>query len=304
MLNSIVRTNSIALTVPRFYNLEAVCHAHGWKNLAPFEWDPKKGILFFAIFDQDISIDVEVIQRGGNLFIDFKYCQKDTELNSEIIKNAVIRALGVNQSIDGLYKLASKVGSEYKKLICGGAGRLLLAPTLWEDAAKTLFTTNCSWSLTKKICESFCSDKFVKPSPSGRFPFPQPSELISITESALRRMTPIGYRARSLIRLARIFNNDPTLNGIEKDRLDFKSAYKIVRNLHGFGDYATNHLLVLAGYYNQIPIDSVVVSYLKRNYRVLKPASFIDRKYRRWGEYKWWGLKLEKMLKRQNWLGD
>ena len=78
----------------------------------------------------------------------------------------------------------------------------------------------------------------------------------------------------------------------------------MVRQLKGFADYATAHLLVLAGYYNEIPIDTVIVSYLKKNHRVRKPKSFIDRHYRRWGKYKWWGLKLEKMLKRQNWLGD
>jgi len=73
--------------------------------------------------------------------------------------------------------------------------------------------------------------------------------------------------------------------------------------LKGFGDYAVAHLLILCGYFDKIPIDTVVVSYLKKNYRVRKPESFINRTYRKWREYKWWGLKLEKMIKQQNWLG-
>jgi len=104
--------------------------------------------------------------------------------------------------------------------------------------------------------------------------------------------------------LAKVFNANPTLNGIEKDDLDFNLAFKFVRDLHGFGEYASTHLLVMAGYFDKVPIDSVVVSYLKRNYNIRKPQSFIERHYRKWGSYKWWGLKLEKMISNQNWLGE
>jgi hypothetical protein len=63
-------------------------------------------------------------------------------------------------------------------------------------------------------------------------------------------------------------------------------------------------MLILTGYYAKIPVDTVVVSYLKENHRVRKPQSFIDRHYRKWGKYKWWGMKLEKILLQKNWLGD
>ena len=117
-------------------------------------------------------------------------------------------------------------------------------------------------------------------------------------------MMPIGYRAEYFISLAKRFHEDPYLQDIELNSFEYKDADKLVRAIKGFGDYAVAHLLIMSGYYNEVPIDTVVVSYLKENYRVRKPQSFIDRTYKRWGHYKWWGLKLEKIIKQQNWLGE
>ena len=111
---------------------------------------------------------------------------------------------------------------------------------------------------------------------------------------------PVGYRAGYLKLLAERFEKDPLLSQVETNGFDYKSADKIVLGLKGFADYATAHLLLLAGHYNEIPIDTVVVSYLKRKHRVRKPKSFINRRYRKWGKYKWWGFKLEKMLHKQS----
>jgi hypothetical protein len=32
------------------------------------------------------------------------------------------------------------------------AGRLLVSPTVWEDLAKTLLTTNTTWGATVQMC--------------------------------------------------------------------------------------------------------------------------------------------------------
>ena len=88
-----------------------------------------------------------------------------------------------------------------------------------------------------------------------------------------------------LVELAKRFSEDPLLGNIESNGHDYKTAYQCGINSKGFGNYTCNHLLVLAGYFNKIPVDTVVVSYLKRNYRVRKPESFIQRKYGKWGRY-------------------
>ncbi len=142
-------------------------------------------------------------------------------------------------------------------------------------------------SLTKKMCRAVCSENFSKQSPSGVYPFPKPGIIAGYTQEKIQKMMPIGYRAEYFISLAKRFHEDPYLQDIELNSFEYKDADKLVRAIKGFGDYAVAHLLIMSGYYNEVPIDTVVVSYLKENYRVRKPQSFIDRTYKKWGHYKW-----------------
>ena len=47
-----------------------------------------------------------------------------------------------------------------------GAGRILRAPTLFEDAVKVLATTNCTWALTKLMVKNLI-ERFDR---GGAFP--------------------------------------------------------------------------------------------------------------------------------------
>lgn len=295
---------TISFECPDFYDLYMTCHAHGWKSLSPFSWDHDKHTLRFAALVENQPIDIEVQQSTGTIKAVLTSHQKLDRTSKNSAKSILWRSLGLDIDISDLLTAAQEIGPDYVKLIKKGAGRLLRAPTLWEDAAKTLFTTNCSWFLTKKICEAACSDTFTQQAPSGIFPFPSANSFAQYSADQLKQMLPVGYRAGYLKPLAETFTADSTLQNIETNGFNYKSADKLVRSLKGFADYATAHLLILAGFYNEIPIDTVVVSYLKRKHRVRKPKSFINRHYRKWGKYKWWGFKLEKMIKCQNWLGD
>jgi len=104
--------------------------------------------------------------------------------------------------------------------------------------------------------------------------------------------------------LAKQFANDPNPNSIDNGVSESATALKMISQFEGFGTYASTHMLILTGFFDKIPIDTVVISYLKKAHRVRKPESFIKRHYRKWGVYSWWGFKLEKMINQQNWLGD
>jgi len=281
-----------------------VCHVHGWKNLAPFNWDDRNSCLRFAVYIDSESIDISVFQR--NFYVDALISSRSKVNNTlrEKLKAVIIRSLALEVDTAGLLLQAEKVGPQYIELIKQGAGRLLRAPTLWEDAAKTLFTTNCSWALTKKMCEAVCSNQFVMPTPSGHYPFPEAAEFLKYDELSLKKSMPIGYRAGYFISLAKQFTNDPNPNDIDKGISDSATAFQMISQFKGFGSYASNHMLILTGFFDKIPIDTVVISYLKNAHRVRKPESFIKRHYRKWGAYRWWGFKLEKMLNKQNCLGD
>ena len=288
---------------PNNYSLYETCHAHGWKNLSPFHWHEDEIKLIFSVTLGSTSIDISTIQNDAEIEATIT-SQNSVGNNESELDRIIERILSLDVDTDDLLNVAENNGKEYKKLVQNGAGRLLRSPTLWEDAAKTLFTTNCSWSLTKRMCKNMCSNHFSKPAPSGLFPFPLPETLLKNSTKKIQKLASVGYRANFLLKLAENFQKDPGFHSIETNGLGYNQADSFVRNLPGFGDYAVAHLLLMAGYYNEIPIDSGVVSYLRENYRVRKPKSFLNRKYQKWGKYKWWGYKLEKMINNQNWIGD
>jgi 3-methyladenine DNA glycosylase/8-oxoguanine DNA glycosylase len=286
---------------PEFYNLEVTCHIHGWKNLTPFLWDSKQKTLNFVVGINGNSIDVLVKQNLDLLKIELQSVDSIESHSMELVDAMLHRSLGLDVCVTELIEVASQVGQDYVNLIKSGAGRMLRSPTLWEDAAKTLFTTNCSWGLTKKICASVCSSQFSAISPSGKFPFPEPITFVDYEADALKKKIPIGYRSTYFISLARNFSTINFLKSLDKP---FDQTQNNIESLKGFGAYASNHLLLLMGKFDSIPIDTVVTSYLKKNHRVRKPESFINRHYKKWGQYKWWGFKLETILNKENWLGD
>ena len=302
MPKSYIKT--IKIQLPTYYDLFMTCHSHGWKNLSPFSWNQDDQSLSFAAFARELPVDVIVRQTPTHLKADLISNSRLTKDHVAELYQAVTRSLSINSDTEPLRVKAEKVCSDFAELVSKGAGRLLRAPTLWEDAAKTLFTTNCSWALTKKMCQAMCSSTFSDPAPSGVCPFPPPGRILSYPPEKIRENAPVGYRARYLLSLAVRFHDDPLFGNLESNGHAYKDADGLVRGLAGFGDYAVAHLLVMAGYFHEIPIDTVVVSYLKTNHRVRKPVSFVEREYRKWGEYKWWGLKLEKIIRKQNWLGD
>ena len=297
-------TERLTFNPPKHYDLYMTCHAHGWKNLSPFRWDEAEKALHFAAIVRDIPTDFTVNQRKNKISVTLNSEQRHGAQHLQTATAMITRSLGLGIDTAPLLEISEKIGAEYVKLIKLGAGRLLRSPTLWEDAAKTLFTTNCAWSLTKRICESFCSDVFSNAAPSGGYPFPTPERIAPYSPKELNKVTPVGYRSEYLVGLAEHFTQDSLVKNIENNGFDYKSADAIVRKIRGFGDYATAHMLILTGYYDEVPIDTVVLAYLKENHRVRKPRSFIDRTYRKWGRYKWWGLKLEMILRHHNWLGD
>lgn len=298
------KSRSVKIEAPPFFNLFTTCHTHGWKNLPPFKFDCDKLQLYFAVNLSNKAIDVFVHQNNTKIEVTLNSENGINKNQEEYLIRIVFRVLDLGANINGLIKQAEKVGAEFIKLIELGYGRILRAPSLWEDAAKTLFTTNCSWTMTKKVCNKLCSRTFSPQTLNGNFPFPTPQAIGNFSIDQIKEIIPIGYRAKYFISLSKVFSDDPSLNDLDRNSIPFNEALLSVKNLGGFGKYASTHLLMLAGYYDEIPIDSVVTSYLRDNYRTVKPSAFVNRNFKKWGRFKWWGFKFEKILKNQNWIGD
>lgn len=280
------------------------CHAHGWKNLFPFTWDEKNNNLLYSMIANDDSIDIIVEQEKDKVIATIISHSILDSSTRRYVRSSIARTIDILTDTSPLLRIAAAVDMNLAELVKSGAGRLLRSPTLWEDAAKTLFTTNCSWSLTRKMVEMSCQKLSSCATPRGRYPFPLPESVVQRTEYEIRRLLPVGYRATYLRQLAKAFSSEGQLHSVDLSGLTYDRAYNLIGALKGFGKYATNHMMVLLGFYRDIPVDSEVTAYLKSVYKASNIGVFIDHKYGAWRDYKWWGLKLDKMNRKRNWLGD
>jgi len=293
---------SLVLRAPSYYDLFMTCHAHGWINLAPFRWNAEMRTVSFAIVLAGRSVDIEAREHKGTVEASVTSRGRVSSKYQGQLVRAVTRALGLDVDTRELLEVAAKAGSEYAELVTRGAGRLLRGTTLWEDAAKTLFTTNCSWHLTQRMAESVCSARFCQAAPSGAFPFATPASISRLSPNELRQLLPIGYRAPFLHSLVDRFCGDGQM--VPQDACPSGDAIReAIRSLRGFGPYAASHVAVLLGHFDLIPIDSEVESYVRSVHRARNPSAFLARKYARWGRFRWWGYKLDRMLRRLNWIG-
>lgn len=280
---------------PKFFNLKSICQTHGWSYLAPFTWDNDSKTLFLKYNHNEHTISIR-IKHEAQLSI---YAQSKSSLPSrEEVYRVIERVLSLHFDIKELYQTSCDNGVQYSKLIKSGFGRILCSPTLWEDAAKTLFTTNCSWTLTKIMCEQLCSPKFHGKQSKQTFHFASPDLIVSKGCSEVSKLSSVGYRCKSLVLLA-----NKIMHGVPLNITTEASAYDQFIELHGFGNYSAAHMLLLSGYFSRIPVDSIVQEYA--NIHFGGDIDTMARHYQTyWGKWAWWGYKFDRMLEKSNWLGD
>jgi N-glycosylase/DNA lyase len=161
-----------------------------------------------------------------------------------------------------------------------GAGRLLRSPTVFEDAVKTLCTTNCSWALTRKMVSRLCELLGV-PAPLGTRTFPTARAMAAAPERFYRDEIRAGYRAPFLRRLAeRVAEGDLDLERLRDPSIPTDALAERIGALAGFGPYATEHLLRLLGRHDHLALDSWTRAKLARLRGRRRPPT--DRALRRW----------------------
>jgi N-glycosylase/DNA lyase len=161
-----------------------------------------------------------------------------------------------------------------------GAGRLLRSPTVFEDAVKTLCTTNCSWGLTRVMLERLCA-ALGDEGPDGERAFPTPAAMAAQPERFYRDTVRAGYRAPFLRALARdVAAGALDLEGLRRSTEPTDDLGRRLQALQGFGPYAAEHLLRLLGRHDHLALDSWTRAKLARLRGRRRPPT--DRAIRRW----------------------
>lgn len=206
------------------------------------------------------------------------------------IRSMVRTIFNLDLDLSGFYALLRNKG-RLSWVREQGAGRLLRAPTVWEDLAKTLLTTNTTWAMTRQMVRRLVSLGPVDC--HGNHAFPGPEEVVSLGQDAFSSHVQAGYRSPYLYELAqKIADGSIQVEQWANGEFPSDELYRKITGLKGFGSYAAGAVMKLLGYYDRLAIDSSARSMCAQSSG--SDASPADRdireRYREYGD--WQGLAL------------
>jgi 3-methyladenine DNA glycosylase/8-oxoguanine DNA glycosylase len=285
---------TVTISVPPTFNFWRTVYSHGWCALPPFVVDKDNRTLSLIA---DVSgggsgrpMITNVSQpRTGTLKVRFARAAPRSveETNRSIAQVKAVLRLG--EDFSGFYTIARRHRS-FRWVAEVAAGRLLRAPTVFEDVAKMICTTNCSWALTETIVNNLCVKIGVRVSDST-FTFPEPAAIAECSEKFLRREIRAGYRSPYLLELGRrITRGELDIESWRQTTLPTEELYEEVCSVKGIGPYAAGNILKLLGRYDYLAIDSWCrkkFSEIHKNGRKIND-SVIEKFYKPFG--KWKGL--------------
>jgi 3-methyladenine DNA glycosylase/8-oxoguanine DNA glycosylase len=281
----------LSLHVSPNFNFWRTVYSHGWCVLPPFEVIKESHRLRRIIeLSNGKTVIVEIFPHlKSGLVIEIQ-SNKFLSLKSkpEIISK-VKSCLRLEEDYSEFYREA-KTQKRFRWVPKTGAGRMLRAPTVFEDVVKMICTTNCSWALTEIMVQNLCK-KLGDEAADLQFAFPRPEAIASQTEKFLRKEIRAGYRAPYLLELSRrVVKGDIDLESWRSSNLATNELFDQVRSVKGIGPYAAGNILKLLGRYDYLGIDSWCRAKFFEIHRNGRKGSdrAIDRYYEPFG--KWRGL--------------
>lgn len=263
--------------MPPGFSFDAVVRSHGWYDLPPFDYDRGRGVLRLCGPRGAITF------RGAGERLDVSGPEGRAAL-SRIARR--VFSLDVDlAAFDALLVDAPAL----RRALARGGGRMLRAPTLFEDAVKMLLTTNCSWAATQGMVV-----RLVDLAGEGGA-FPTPAAIARIRPATLRSRVRCGYRAPALSRFARrVASGRLDLSLWENPDTPAEALREAILAEHGFGPYAAEGLLRILGRHEFFALDS----WVRMKYRRLYPGRSnveraIARRYARFGDYRGLALWLD-----------
>ena len=143
------------LAAPENFNLWGTVMSHGWCALPPFRASKEHHSLQMGIsLTPGKSLAVEISEKKtGTLAVSSRSPLNRTERAA--LTAVVESTLRLREDYSGFYREVRR-HPQYRWIANAGAGRLLRAPTVFEDVLKMMCTTNCSWALTEIMVKNLC----------------------------------------------------------------------------------------------------------------------------------------------------
>ena len=281
-------------------HLRPLILSHGWINLPPFNRVEDGFAYSFSLGELPVTILVRTSRTG----ID---CHSDSALTRAervALSCYLDRILSLDFPHKSFQDLCRRKGERALLVLARkGWGRMLRAATPWEDAVKTLLTTNASWPYTVQMCRDLVMNVGEITS-SGSRTFPTARRLKAFLDGGYASRLKIGYRIRYLASLVASAQNADSWLNEPMPTISKEDVTDRVLGWKGFGRYAAAHFLMLLGLHSFLPVDREVAKHLKipkglSRARVDELKCFSD-----WGDFRFTAYKTYRVLSRKNWIGD
>lgn len=285
-----MKTSRLTIQTPTNFNFWPTVYSHGWCSLPPFRVDKENNRFSQLLQLHDGALShCTIVNGSSNLSVEVQSAKQLTSKQQAEIKLKIKQCFRMDEDLGEFYAEA-KSHSHYRWIPRLGAGRMLRAPSVFEDVVKMICTTNCSWALTEimvKNLTTLLGEKFS----NDMYAFPTPEVLAGVTEKFVRKNIRAGYRSPYLIELAeRVASGKFDLESWRSSTLPTGELFKEVCSVKGIGEYAAGNLLRLLGRYDYLALDSWVRGKyfeLHKNGRRVSDRT-IERHYADFG--KWRGL--------------
>jgi len=259
------------VNAPPGFDLALVVRSHGFYDLAPWSWDDERRVLSRPLAlstGRAVTAEVAQPEPAGPLAFRMLASGRPAAAEAGEARGTLATCLALDHDLGEFQSLVRAVEVEraagrphlpnLRWVLARGAGRLLRSPTVFEDAVKTLCTTNCTWALTRVMVQNLC-DALGEEAPGGGRTFPTPVAMAARRERFYRDRIRAGYRAPFLRKLARAAaRGDLDLEAMRTSAASTEALAERIAELDGFGPYATEHLLRLLGRFDHLALDSWV----------------------------------------------
>jgi 3-methyladenine DNA glycosylase/8-oxoguanine DNA glycosylase len=291
------------ITIPthQTFSFKRTAISHGWYDLPPFELNQETWTLT-RVIDLGKGRPVAVAISEAKQAVKVIVARNVGPRAIERITRDVRHMLRLDDDMS-LFYTAVGTDPDFSWIANSGAGRLLRAPTVFEDLVKMICTTNCSWALTDKMINGLV-DALGREASRGHRTFPSPERMASMPEKFYRDEVRAGYRAPYLKELGeRVASGDIDVESWLTSELPTSELKREMKRVKGVGDYAAENMLKLVGRYDGLALDSWVRGKFARMHNGARKTSDkkIERYYSRYGE--WRGLALWCDMTR-DWLED
>ncbi len=293
------------METPAGFDLDLTVRSHGFYDLAPWSYDPGRRLLarpLRLVNGRVFSVAVaQALGHGAGLALRVVAEGRLSGSESSEARRQVRACLALDEDLAPFYARIQELEATPPPRLAlpslgwaakRGAGRLLRSPTVFEDALKMLCTTNCTWALTRIMVKNLV-EALGDPGPGKSRAFPTPEAMAERPERFYREVVRAGYRAGAMRAIAReVASGALDIERWRDPGLATDALAEQIRELPGFGPYATEHLLRLLGHHDHLALDSWTRGKLARLHGARRTPSdgAIERWYRPYG--RWAGLAM------------